>query len=97
MKIPKVPNIRCREYVKARKPFTGHNLYAKVYGAAYVVFSYGEHFPMFIHDGVKWFENRDRYSVSTSKQHGQAHPWADCEPMNTKQMRDLFHDLQVKG
>lgn len=81
-KIQKVANGKCREYVRNRKQFMGNNIIGVVRSVAltdetlYVVFSYGEHFPLFIyHYGTDtWFENEDRYSVTTSKHRSQAHP-----------------------
>jgi hypothetical protein len=82
--IPKVANGKCREYVRNMKEFTGNNLFARYTCATpgttseifYVVYSYGSHYPLFIyHCSTKtWFENEDRYSVTTSKHRSQAHP-----------------------
>ena len=81
-KIQKVANGKCRELVRNHKQFDGNNLYARVHYVSgtdetlYVVYSYGSHYPLFIyHYGTDtWFENEDRYSVTTSKHRSQAHP-----------------------
>lgn len=82
VKVPKVANGKCREYVRNRKQFNGNNLYARMHYVSetaenlYVVFSYGDHYPLFIYHYATdtWFENEDRYSVTTSKHRSQAHP-----------------------
>ena len=81
-KIQKVANGKCREYVRNRKEFNGNNLYARMHYVSetgenlYVVYSYGDHYPLFIYHYATdtWFENEDRYSVTTSKHRSQAHP-----------------------
>jgi len=42
----------------------------------YVVYSYGEHFPIYIYDSKRdeWYGNSDKYSRSTSKHQNQAYP-----------------------
>lgn len=73
----------CRTSVQSCREFQCHgSLYAKWETAAdgtrmYVVYSYGDHWPLFVcHDGV-WYENSDRYSVTTSKHRSQSHPHCD--------------------
>lgn len=58
----------------------------------YVVYSYGTHFPMFIYLGNTWYENSDKYSVTTSKQQTQAHPQMDTIKMTTKEMKELLEN-----
>lgn len=66
----------------------------------YVVYSYGFHWPLFIYepgeeqsDDGAWYENAERYSVTTSKHHSQLHPLppAGQEPllMSRDNMRTL--------
>lgn len=76
----KISNKNARPYVKARKPFKGSNLSGccrTLPGVpeteVYVVYSYG-YWPLFIHVDGTWFENTDRYSVTTSKHRNQTHP-----------------------
>ena len=94
-------NAKCRQYVQARKDFEGSHLYARTLPPTdnclttrYVVFSYGTHFPLFIAetgaDGVThWYENANRYSVTTSKHRSQSHPLCDTMPLTTDAMRCL--------
>jgi hypothetical protein len=100
MKSVRTSNSNCRTHVQSRKPFTGNNLFA-VYlegrqdlnlTPRYVVYSYGTHWPLFIHQDGVWFENQDRYSVSTSKQKSQAHPHTDTMPMTAQAMRRIAED-----
>jgi hypothetical protein len=76
----KVSNKNCRSLVEAKQPFMGSNLYAEQRGGSYVVFSYGEHYPMIICkpdpvSGVeRWFFNSSKYSSSTSRHLTHARP-----------------------
>lgn len=55
----------------------------------YVVYSYGEHYPMFIYVDGQWFENEDNYSPTTSKHRTQAHPHEPTFPLSTQWMQVL--------
>ena len=107
MKSVRTSNSNCRPHVQSRKPFTGNNLFA-VYlegredlnlTPRYVVYSYGTHWPLFIHQDGVWFENQDRYeltsdkfSTTTSKQKSQAHPHTNTIPMTAQAMRRIVED-----
>lgn len=107
MKAVKTSNIKCRTLVQSRQPFNGNNLFG-VYleGNAdlnltprYVVYSYGTHWPLFVwqacdqdSDLGMWFENQDRYSVTTSKHKTQAHPHYPTQPMTTGAMIRIVED-----
>jgi len=90
MKAPKVSNRDARGYVQRHEPFEGSNTYGAVvngrYNSRYVVTSYGDHWPMFIYEGGQWFENADKYSKTTSKQHVQLHPQCKTIPMGAAHM-----------
>ena len=90
-------NQDARQYVQSLTPFNGNNTYARYHEAnsfrptdLYIVYSYGEHYPMFIAetmDGVtKWYENSEKYSRTTSKQFGQLHPHTDTTRMTRLNM-----------
>jgi hypothetical protein len=89
----KVANSKCRALVQQRKPFEGSNLYSRVYGnpheSWYVVYSYGEHWPLFIHANGCWFENEEKASQSTSKHRSQAHPHTNTILLSTAWMKRL--------
>ena len=72
----KIANKNAREYVEGFKEFKGNNIFTQKNDKVYVVYSYGYHFPMFIYNFEleQWFENTDKYSVSTSKQQTQCRP-----------------------
>ena len=90
----KISNSRCRAYVQRHKPFKGSNLYATPIDKGtdnhrYVVYSYGEHFPLLIYTRGCWFENEDRPSRTTSRHRTQAHPLCPTVVLSTHWMRTL--------
>lgn len=79
-----------RDHVKARVPFINTN--RTCYGTYnehgdYVVYSYGEHWPLFVcradvlASDLVWFENEDKYGVTTSRHHSACHPHETTVPM----------------
>ena len=60
-----------RDYTTERTQFKNstESVFSKKRQDLYVVYSYGEHFPMYVYDhGVElWFGNADKYSPTTSK------------------------------
>ena len=92
----RIANRNAREYVQRNEPFQASNMFGLFYdydegrNTPYVVYSNGYHFPMFIYLGNSWYENSDKYSVSTSKQQTQAHPQMDTIKMTTKEMKELL-------
>lgn len=77
-KIPRVANRDARKYVQQRKPFRGSTTSGTYIDDRYVVYSYGEHWPLFVYDDGRWFANSDRYSRTTTKHRSQLHPLTDC-------------------
>lgn len=75
----KIANRIARVFVRELVPFTGNNLYAENRRQLYVVFSYGEHWPLWVYDRTKdrWYENSDKYSSTTSKHKSQTRPIDD--------------------
>lgn len=86
----KVANSKARSFVQLLKPFTGNNTFAEVRNGVYVVFSYGDHFPLFVYLNGVWFENEDKFSRSTSKQQGQLHPLCDTQKLSTKALQSIY-------
>lgn len=91
--MPRLSSHAARQMVVKRLQFrTGGALYAEYRKASdgthmYVVYSYGEHWPLFVyHDGV-WYENIDRYSVTTSKHRSQAHPHCPTIGVTCEELR----------
>jgi hypothetical protein len=91
----KVANSKCRALVQQRKSFEGSNLYSRVYTNLnpdenwYVVYSYGEHWPLFIYANGCWFENEEKASQTTSKHRSQAHPHTNTILLSTTWMKRL--------
>ncbi len=90
----KITNRDARKFVQQRLPFQGSNLFAHTRTSEdgttwYVVYSYGPHHPLFVWaDGI-WFENEDRFSVTTSKHRSQTHPLCPTVPLSTEWMQRL--------
>lgn len=94
-------NQKARAQVQSLTPFKGSNTFAEYNPPSgdtlthrYVVYSYGYHFPMFIAEWTdntspQWYENADRYSVSTSKQFSQLHPHVATTRYTTDQMKRI--------
>ena len=87
-------------YVNKLQTFNAGNVFAVIYPAGdapdsrYVVYSYGWHWPMYIKQGVQWYGNADKYSVTTSKHASQFAPNQTQEtptlnPMTCAQMLDI--------
>jgi len=73
----KISNKSAQSFVQNRKEFQGSNTFSVSWKGMYIVYSYGMHFPLFVYDpAIGWFENADRYSVTTSKHRSQLRP---CE------------------
>lgn len=77
----KIANHQARAHVQELKPFVANNIFAEFRrdengNDKYVVFSYGQHWPLFIFDYQtdEWYENKSKYGVTTSKHHSQTHP-----------------------
>ena len=70
----KTANIRARDVVTSKIPFKGSNTHGEYRNGSYVVFSYGW-YPLFVFKDGQWFENEEKYSVSTSKQTSQLRPY----------------------
>ena len=66
-------NIRARDLVTSKIPFKGSNTHGEYRNGSYVVFSY-DWYPIFVYKDGQWFENENRYSVSTGKQMSQLRP-----------------------
>lgn len=93
----KTSNGKCRTHVQNREVFKANNIFAErsqsLNGeATYTVYSYGYHFPLFVYHEPTgtWFENSNRYSVSTSKHRSQAHPLTQTIKANTHQLDKLL-------
>lgn len=75
---------QCRPYVQSRKLFRNNarqgmgpsksSLWSEQRGDLYVVFSYRYIWPIYVNWKGVWFANEDKFSRTTTKHQGQAHP-----------------------
>jgi len=79
-------NNRGRELVQNKIPFKGSNTHANYVKDVYVVYSYNW-YPIFVFKDGQWFENENRYSVSTSKQMSQLRPYKQGEIIKTSKSK----------
>ena len=87
-------NSEGRQLVTNRIPFKGSNTHAEYVnsGKAYVVYSY-DWYPIFVYKDGQWFENENRYSMSTAKQISQLRPIGQGEiiKLNRQQLIDVIY------
>jgi len=72
-------NAEMASFVRRAEPFNNAkgSCYGRLLGAIYVVFSYGEHFPIYIQDELgRWWGNMDKYSTTTTRHQRCANPVA---------------------
>ena len=86
-----------RSYVQAQQPFTNSN--DQLYGQwetpqIYVVYSYGDHWPLFMWNDVLklWFENEEKYSATTSKHRSSTHPHTPTEKRTRQWLRKQIQE-----
>ena len=92
-----------KEYVKNRKNFIGSHIWGEKVGDSYVAVSYGEHFPIYIYDKGKWYENGDDYIFNGEKQkHTDTHkqdlrPTHDTHLKSKAQMIELLNLIKKEN
>jgi hypothetical protein len=87
-----------RRYVQSGIPFhtTNKTLFGRWVGTqnhadrAYVVYSYGPHWPLFVYYNGIWYENEDKRSVTTSHHRSYAHPLTDTALRSTTWLRGFI-------
>lgn len=71
-------NNQVREFVNDRRPFKNNNgtMFTTYRHDLYVVYSYGEHYPMYVYDCIakQWFGNDSKSSRTTQRHKTQARP-----------------------
>lgn len=90
----KTSNNKARDFVVARKDFKASNLFGRQECNAYVVYSYGHHFPIYAYINGQWFANSDKYSVSTTRHQSQARPeWEGSKMVwvDTRRLQQLIN------
>ena len=92
-------NIKCSEYVNNKIEFKANNIFSEHIkkDKLYIVYSYGHHFPMYIKYKNTWYENSDKFSVSTSKQQSQSRPNAKTKLLNTNKMKELIYKTSLNN
>ena len=93
-----IANKNARRYVQNLELFKGSNLFSETRGEYYVVYSYGHHYPMLVHNKKtdQWYRNKDRYSVSTSKQIGQCAPYdVAFIDASTEELKTMLNNAKV--
>ena len=90
-------NNKCSELVNNKIEFKANNIFSEHIkkDKLYIVYSYGHHFPMYIKYKNTWYENSDKYSVSTSKQQSQSRPNAKTKLLNTNKMKELIYKTSL--
>ncbi len=83
-------NTRARYVVNNKIPFQGSNTHGEYRNGVYVVFSY-DWYPIFVFKDGQWFENENRYSVSTGKQMSQLRPYGQGDILTTS--KDKLWDI----
>lgn len=86
----KVSNTKCRSLVINRQEFKANNIFAELRDGIYTVFSYGYHWPLFACINGQWFENSDRYSVTTSKHRGNTNPHVDTIKVSRDDLKRMI-------
>ncbi len=92
-KTPRINGRKCRPYVQDRKAFQNSNgqLYAVRHTPLlYVVYSYGEHWPLFVWDGFDWYQNEEKYSPTTTRHRTYAHPYAETQLRSCSWLRTFI-------
>lgn len=71
----RIANRDARRFVNDCISFRGNNLYGEILRVGlYVVYSFGNHFPLYAKIKGKWYRNKEKYSRTTSKHVTQACP-----------------------
>lgn len=66
-------NFQSFRFVENRRDFQASNLHGETRNGIYIVFSY-KWYPLYIHKNGRWYENIDKYSMTTSKQKTKSRP-----------------------
>ena len=110
--IPRATLREMRSHVTSKMPFINtnktcyaeHNLFTPSVqdpddtDVQYVVYSYGTHWPLFIFRPATgtWYENSDKYGVTTSRHHSSCKPFdTPMHPMTCAQMRRLAEGASI--
>lgn len=98
MKAERIANKAARAMVQLRRPFEGSNLFAREHypqhgiSTVYAVYSFGEHFPIYVAEtdegnNTRWYVNTEYASQTTSRHKSQCNPYENAIPLSAAQMR----------
>ena len=92
-------NKNARVYVQNKEPFLGSHIFSSNELNLYIVYSYGEHFPLFIYDypNHQWLENDDSYSRTTARHRAQLRPTPNTLKCTTEQMQAVIRAGSITG
>lgn len=103
LKVERIANKDMSNLILSKVPFKGSNTFARwITPEMYVVYSYGEHFPMYLFSFEdrypKWYGNSDKFSRSTSRhqQQGDISSFVILHWVNTEVMQN-FIKLGIAG
>jgi hypothetical protein len=93
-------NRNARDYVRNGVPFRNSN--GQLFGRwetpdLFVVYSYGEHWPLFLWAGRTdtWYANEEKYSSTTSRHYTYAHPHKDtAQAASLQRMKQIINAYQ---
>jgi len=76
-------NADAKEFIENHWPFKVNNMFAKQVGRMYIVYSYGEHWPLAVWtDGTGWMVNVEKVSRTTDRHyHIVASAVHECQVM----------------
>lgn len=98
MRAERIANKSARAMVQLRRPFEGSHLFARErtpqhgMSTLYVVYSYGEHWPLYVAEtdegnNTTWYEMDDKYSQSTTRHQSQCNPLTGTIKLTAGAMR----------
>jgi len=97
-KMKRINNKQAASYVESQIPFQANNIHGQNEGDWFVVYSYGEHFPMYAWKaGLGWQGNKDKYSVTTSRHQNQVRPDGINAWHSTEELKALIQGDTSSG
>ena len=89
----KTSNRNSAPFVKKQIPFKANNLSGDFENGSFVVRSY-KHYPIFICKNGQWYENNNRYSMSTAKQMTQCSYYIreNAIKKSTEELRSMINE-----
>jgi len=93
--MPRLANNQVRDAVNERRAFMTNNetITSSISSKGlYVVYSYGEHYPMYVYDSIarQWFGNADWTTPTTERHKTHARPDGDIRWASTDYLRALI-------